>query len=165
MPQTKPQPSEVALETKTVLIPRIVQMYPQLTSSMAYPDTKTMQASVNKSKRKLLVAVIEGDPVDIALDWHDSNRGGDLQEYASGITGSPIPIVCAANEKRAGGDWETNVVAPEECLSRRSTLVKVLSTPCETSNNESHYPMDARSGIYSPSVGKVITIVPIDRID
>ena len=162
MPRTKPKPSEIALQNKTDFIPPIVARYPQLIRSIVYPDTKDLRVSEDKSrKRKLRIAMVEGDLVDVALSWHDSNCSSGLVEDAPGIIGSSIPIVCAANDNRAGGEWETNIVAPEECLSRRSTLVQALTTPYETSYDKSPYPMNARSGIYSPSVGIVITLAPV----
>jgi len=43
-------------------------------------------------------AVLEGDPVDIALDWAAS-------EDAPGS----VPVISMANEHRAGGDWESGL--------------------------------------------------------
>lgn len=53
----------------------------------------------------LPVAMIEGDPVDVALDWART-----LQ-----IPGQPpplVPIVNMANDKRPGGDWEASSFSP-----------------------------------------------------
>ena len=157
MPQTKSKPSEIAAEAKRLYIPHIIQTCPQFPArSMAYSDTtKTRVSAKSGKKRKLLVAVIEGDPVDVALEWHDSN----CRETPTGstskstIAGSSIPVVCMANERRPGGEWESSTIAPEECLCRRSTLVQALATPTAASSSGPHYPMRATGGIYSPSVG------------
>ena len=157
MPQTKSKPSEIAAEAKRLYIPHVIQTYPQFPArSMAYSDTTKLRISSSAEYiRKLRVAVIDGDPVDVALDWHDSN----CKETPTGsigkstIAGASIPVVCMANERRAGGEWESSTIAPEECLCRRSTLVQALTTPCASSNHGPHYPMRTTSGIYSPSVG------------
>ena len=155
MPQTKSKPSEIAAEAKRLYIPHIIQTYPQFPArSTAFADTTKLRISPNIGlKRKLRIAVIEGDPVDVALDWHDSNCKDD-PTGSTDIAGSSIPIVCMANEKRAGGEWESSTIAPEECLCRRSTLVQALTTPCSASTHVPHYPMRTTSGIYSPSVGE-----------
>lgn len=158
MPQTKSKPSEIAGEAKRLYIPHIIQTCPQFPArSMAYPDTTKMRLPSNAgTRRKLRIAIIEGDPVDVALDWHDSNcRDTPTGSTAkSNIAGASIPVVCMANEKRAGGEWESSTMAPEECLCRRSTLVQALTNPSAASNSGPHYPMRTTSGIYSPSVGK-----------
>ena len=158
MPQTKSKPSEIAAEAKRLYIPHILQTYPQFPArSTAYPDTAKLRIPSNQNaQRKLRIAVIEGDPVDVALDWHDSNcretTDGSIDK--SSIAGGSIPVVCMANEKRAGGEWESSTIAPEECLCRRSTLVQALATPSAPSNYGPHYPMRTTSGIYSPSIGE-----------
>jgi hypothetical protein len=48
-----------------------------------------------------------GDPVNNAIGWAHS-------------LGEQVPFICAANEKRPGGDWETGVVGYE--VSRRPPL-------------------------------------------
>lgn len=39
--------------------------------------------------------IIEGDPVDVALDWANKNKKR-----------GEVPVISMANEKRPGGDWE-----------------------------------------------------------
>lgn len=39
------------------------------------------------------MAFYDQDPIDLALNWA---AGGD-----------PVPVIMPANEKRAGGDWES----------------------------------------------------------
>ncbi len=41
--------------------------------------------------------MIEGDPVDVALSWATTNE----QE-------GEIPVISMANDKKAGGDWESS---------------------------------------------------------
>ena len=69
-------------------------------------------------------------------------------------TGCAIPFICAANDKRPGGDWETGVVGYEERLCRRSTLAACLATPADGSPANSHYPLPICAGILSQHVGQ-----------
>jgi hypothetical protein len=85
--------------------------------------------------------VQSGDPVDIALSWAKA-------------TGNVIPVICAANDKRAGGDWETGVQGYEERLCRRSTLASCLGTPAPGSTTPNNFPIPSAGGIYSSNVGK-----------
>jgi len=101
------------------------------------------------------VAVIEGDPVDVALDWHAANSKDPASSKVTSVAkGGSIPVVSMANEKRAGGDWESGLIAPEECLCRRSNLAKVLTIPGQSSAQVPHYPIRTTGGIYSPNVGQ-----------
>ena len=63
-------------------------------------------------------------------------------------------VVNVANEKRAGGDWESGLIAPEECFARRSNLVHALTMPwnAQLGREENFYPIPQRGGIYSPEV-------------
>ena len=105
------------------------------------------------------MAVIDGDPIDVALDWHESNTKDHASNRTSSFAkqGGSIPVVSMANDKRAGGDWESGLIAPEECLCRRSNLAKALTTPSQTSAHVPHYPIRPTGGIYSPYVGKSAT--------
>lgn len=102
------------------------------------------------------IAVIDGDPVDVALDWYEYEvnsppKSGNVH-YDKGAL--RIPVVNMANEKRAGGDWESGLLAPEENLCRRSNLVHCLMTPWSSSMPTPNYPIPTRGGIYSPNVGE-----------
>ena len=155
MPQAKSKPSDIAAEAKRLYIPHIAHTYPHFPArSIAYLESPKPRESLRLGK-KLRVAVIEGDPVDVALDWHDSNCRESAAGNTSGaiIAGSSIPVVSMANEKRAGGDWESGLIAPEECLCRRSTLSQALTTPSSSTAKVPHYPIRTTGGIYSPSVG------------
>ncbi|EON68913.1 hypothetical protein W97_08171 [Coniosporium apollinis CBS 100218] len=150
MPQSRPKPSEIAAEAKKTYIPyieRAMRQYPA--RSILYPDSSLMRVKGStRPSQRLRVAVIDGDPVDVALDWYRHNTKDGLPSPPT----SQIPVVNMANEKRAGGDWESGLMAPEECLARRSNLVHTLVTPWDYSNATPHYPMPQRGGIYSPHV-------------
>ncbi|MCJ1392415.1 hypothetical protein MMC18_005282 [Xylographa bjoerkii] len=158
MPTLKPKPSEIAAEAKRTYIPYIEQHYPQYPSkSFLHLDSSLMRLSPGKSspQRRLRVAVINGDPIDVALDWHDYDRGTSAREGASsrhGQEATPIPVVNMANEKRPGGDWESGVLAPEENMCRRSNLVHCLNSTWTASLGSSNYPIPTTGGIYSPYV-------------
>lgn len=158
MPQAKSKPSDIASEAKKTYTPYIQSHFPQWPSvSVSYPDSSKIRLNCRAgAARKLRVAVIDGDPVDVALDWHDTNsRDSAYSKATNGAKQSgSIPIISMANEKRAGGDWESGLIAPEECLCRRSNLAKVLNTPSQSSGQVPHYPIRTTGGIYSPHVGK-----------
>lgn len=80
-----------------------------------------------------------GDPVDFTIGWKERVQ-------------TRIPFICAANDKRAGGDWETGVVGYEERFCRRSTLSAALSTPGPGSQVDCNYPIPSEGGIYSEFV-------------
>lgn len=88
---------------------------------------------------------MEGDPVNYALGWYQSAANPNVKK---------IPVVNVANEKRAGGDWESGLIAPEECFARRSNLVHALTMPwnAQLGREENFYPIPQRGGIYSPEV-------------
>lgn len=155
MPQAKAKPSEIASEAKKTYTPHIQAQYPQFPpTSISYPDSSKLRlTSPAGSANKLRVAVIEGDPVDVALGWHDSNMEENGATRDIRKQAAAIPVVNMANEKRAGGDWESGLIAPEECLCRRSNLAKVLTTPTNLSGQVPHYPIRTTGGIYSPHVG------------
>ena len=161
MPQAKSKPSEIAAEAKRLYIPHVAHTCPQFPArSILYPDSSKLRNELkctsHHTQKRLRVAVIDGDPVDVALDWHDSNcrdsAAGSTSK--SNIAGSSIPVVNMANEKRAGGDWESGLIAPEECLCRRSTLAQALVAPYSSSPKVAHYPLRTTGGIYSPSIGR-----------
>lgn len=168
MPQIKPKPSDIAAEAKKTYIPYIEQRMPQFPAkSYLHAEPKSLSLDSDKRKEKRLrVAVIDGDPVDVALGWSDSNVRTSEQENQHGLgrEAARIPLVSMANEKRAGGDWESGLMAPEECLCRRSNLVHALTTPWTASAQSCHYPIPTKGGIYSPHVGGLIfSTVPYYR--
>ena len=159
MRQTKLKPSDIAAEAKRTYIPYIDQKLPQFPSkSLLHPDTSKLNLSEfeKSSSKRPRVAVIDGDPVDVALDWHEYNSRSGFQNNDTGYEQAnvSIPVVNMANEKRAGGDWESGLIAPEENLCRRSNLVHCLTTPWSTSAQDLNYPIPTKGGIYSPNVGE-----------
>lgn len=90
-----------------------------------------------------ILGIHSDDPVDLATSWSARNNN------------TRVAFICAANEKRPGGDWETGVVGYEERLCRRSTLSATIATPGPASYvTGSHYPLPWAGGIYSDRVGK-----------
>lgn len=67
-----------------------------------------------------------------------------------------VAFICAANEKRPGGDWETGVVGYEERLCRRSNLSSHLANSKET-----NYPIPDLGGLLSDPVGKLYHPPPL----
>ncbi|KAK0747272.1 hypothetical protein B0T21DRAFT_279761 [Apiosordaria backusii] len=143
--KSKPKPSEVASEAKRVYIPYIREHYASRwpTCSIIYAQPL---AQISFIERPLDLSpptfyVRTGDPVNTALEWISS-------------AGCQVPFICAANDKRPGGDWETNAVGYEERLCRRSTLAACLATPAEGSPVTSYYNFSLPNcaGILSPSV-------------
>ncbi|KAF2704350.1 hypothetical protein K504DRAFT_390642 [Pleomassaria siparia CBS 279.74] len=148
MPPPRPKPSEIAAEAKRIYMPHIQRHYIQTpVTSYLYDDGAAIKINPDKqSQQRLRVAVVEGDPVDYALGWFQYASA----DRSSGHAVKKIPVVNMANEKRAGGDWESGLMAPEECFARRSNLVHALTMPWNAPNN--FYPLPQRGGIYSPDV-------------
>lgn len=89
--------------------------------------------------------------MDIALGW----------QRDSGVF---IPVICAANDKRPGGDWETGVQGYEERLCRRSSLAATLATPAPDGAHSCNFPIPSTGGIYSPCVGKSYVLLCISSL-
>lgn len=85
------------------------------------------------------------------------------QSEAMGGPRVRIPFICAANERRPGGDWETGCVGYEEKLCRRSNLSATLNTPWPNSPEPNNYPIPSQGGILSDAV--VVCRGPHDRYD
>ncbi|KAF2730263.1 hypothetical protein EJ04DRAFT_474116, partial [Polyplosphaeria fusca] len=149
MPQSRPKPSEIAAEAKRIYLPHVWRHYiKSAVTSYSYPDASVIKISPEKrSQQRLRVAVVLGDPVDYALGWHQYASADASTDHAI----KRIPVVNMANEKRAGGDWESGLMAPEECFARRSNLVHALTMPWDQQAN-SFYPIPQRGGVYSPEV-------------
>jgi uncharacterized protein (TIGR02452 family) len=73
-----------------------------------------------------------------------------------------IPFLCAAHEKRPGGDWETGTSGYEEKLCRRSNLSATLATPWPNTV-ATNYPIPSSGGILSKTV--LVCRGPHDRYD
>ncbi|KAM7187437.1 hypothetical protein V8F33_011253 [Rhypophila sp. PSN 637] len=150
---SKPKPSEVASETKKYYIPLIKKLDHFQVHSYAFPQPLAQcvfnDRPVDLSPPKFYVN--QGDPVDCALNWATQENGR-------------IPFICAANDKRAGGDWETGVLGYEERLCRRSTLAYNLVTPGPGSaGGIEHYPIPTYGAIVSNDV--VVFRGPHDRYE
>jgi Uncharacterized protein conserved in bacteria (DUF2263) len=155
MPPAKPRPAEVAAQAKKTYIPFIEQNYPQWPpGSYLYEDANPYRVPPGTGKEgRLRVAVIDGEPVDVTLDWFNYN-------YRTSGNATRIPVVNMANDKRPGGDWESGLMAPEENFCRRSNLYHSLTT---STSGRSHYQhgnppytqlgIPPLGGIYSPCVG------------
>jgi hypothetical protein len=161
MPQSKTKPSDVAQEAKKHYLQSVKKRKPGwLMGSILCPDTSSMEIAQKTSPwARPRVTVERCDPVDCAINWND--HSAECNE--KGIAARRIVLVNMANEKRAGGDWESGLQAPEECFARRSTLVHALTHTYEDPYQENayqqyppaskFYPIPQTGGIYSHSVG------------
>ncbi|KAI0129081.1 hypothetical protein BJ170DRAFT_359159 [Xylariales sp. AK1849] len=144
MPSSKVKPSEVAASVKKNEIPLIKARYADRWPTYSYLYQQPTEQIVltrpdNQGLPPPAFSIHVADPADFTTNWESE-------------TGDRIPFVCAANDKRPGGDWETGVVGYEERLCRRSTLSATLSTPGPGSLIESNYPIPSEGGIISEFV-------------
>ncbi|KAI2603600.1 uncharacterized protein GGS25DRAFT_528717 [Hypoxylon fragiforme] len=145
MPSSKPKPSEVAAETKRHYIPVIRRDYAHQWPTHSYLFQQPLeQIHLPSSMTGFAPSppefyICPGDPVDFTINWKNK-------------VNIRIPFICAANDKRPGGDWETGVVGYEERLCRRSTLSATLNTPGPGSEVDSNYPIPSEGGVYSAYV-------------
>ncbi|EHK23428.1 uncharacterized protein TRIVIDRAFT_64127 [Trichoderma virens Gv29-8] len=150
---SKVRPSDVAADTKRNFIPlvkaKFSERYPPYSILYRQP---TLQLDIPRRKtstRPPVFRVEYGDPVMRAIYY------AAMDTESSVAAGGPrirIPFICAANERRPGGDWETGCSGYEERLCRRSNLSATLSTPWPTMGEASHYPIPTPGGILSDSV-------------
>ncbi|KAF2641407.1 hypothetical protein P280DRAFT_312194 [Massarina eburnea CBS 473.64] len=151
MSPSKSKPSEIAAEAKRRWLPYIWSNFVKTaTTSYLYPESAAIKISPDRrSHQRIRVAVLEGDPVNHALGWYQTATQDPAHRNCK-----RIPVVNTANEKRAGGDWESGLMAPEECFARRSNLVQALTMPwnAQIGREETFYPIPQRGGIYSPEV-------------
>ncbi|PHH80276.1 hypothetical protein CDD82_1878 [Ophiocordyceps australis] len=160
------KPSEVAAETKRYLIPMIREHYIR---THAHPPFSTLydnplsQLCIHRripGTRPPIFYFVADDPVSTALSYAAKDT------WASQANGGPrihVPFICAANERRPGGDWETGCAGYEEKLCRRSNLSAILSTPKPGSKLPTHYPIPLDGAVFSNSV--VVGRGPHDRYD
>ena len=154
MPQPKLKPSEVATEAKKKYFPYISRIMPQYPlRTYLHPDSCLIPvAKERRSRQRTRVAIIDGDPVDVAIDWYETL----IRDDPNDTTLQSVPIINMANEKRPGGDWESGLIAPEECLARRSTLMAALLSSWNLSNSvQPYHPLPPSGGLYSPHIGKI----------
>ncbi|KAK2590201.1 hypothetical protein QQS21_012117 [Conoideocrella luteorostrata] len=147
------KPSEVAADTKRNFIP-IVQskygdMFPPYSMLYSQPTKHLEIQRHNLSTRPPVIRIEAGDPVMAAISY------ASVDSQASEAVGGPrvrIPFICAANERRPGGDWETGCSGYEEKLCRRSNLSATLSSPWPHTQVNSNYPIPSTGGILSDAV-------------
>ncbi|RDA91847.1 hypothetical protein CP533_3687 [Ophiocordyceps camponoti-saundersi (nom. inval.)] len=155
------RPADVAAETKRNFIPLInsqhAHEFPPYSVLYRRPAEELDIRRLVPTTRPPVFRFVAGDPVMAA----DSYSLSDSQ--AAGGRRIRVPFICAANERRAGGDWETGCSGYEEKLCRRSNLSATLTTPDPTSGEENNYPIPSGGGILSDSV--VVWRGPHDRYD
>lgn len=158
------KPSEIASDTKRNFIPLLKQCYadrfPPYSILYRQPCQQLPVSRRTLSTRAPFFRVEHGDPVMRAIYY----AAMDSQESES--RGGPrirIPVICGANERRPGGDWETGSTGYEEKLCRRSNLSATLATPHPQTGEETHYPIPLTGGIFSDAV--VVCRGPHDRYD
>ena len=112
------------------------------------------------STRPPTFIVESSDPVSRAIHC------GGAETQASEAVGGPrirIPFICAANDRRPGGDWETGCSGYEEKLCRRSNLSATLANPWPGLGEPSNYPIPSEGGILSDTV--VVCRGPAERYE
>ena len=156
MPASKLKVSEIASEAKRKYLPWLEKNFPDFPArctAHAQPEHVTEAFRKGRGPKKLRVAVIAGDAVDVALDWNESQANGESSMSKSSSSGKRVCLILPVDEQRPGGDWESGAVAPEENLARRSNLVNCLKRPTTSTPS---YPIPVKGGLYSPKVGKSI---------
>ncbi|KAF7548873.1 hypothetical protein G7046_g8520 [Stylonectria norvegica] len=157
------RPSEIAADTKRNFIPMVKKNYAEIFPPYSYLYRQPLaQLSIQRqpSTRPPVFRMEMGDPVMKALAY------AAMDTQASEAAGGPrvrVPFICAANERRPGGDWETGCVGYEEKLCRRSNLSATLNSPWPNSPEVANYPIPSQGGILSDSV--VVCRGPHDRYD
>lgn len=109
--KSKPKASEVAADTRRNYIPLIKNNYAHIykTCSILYAHPLTdlsLHGFPQHYSRMPSFFVRHGDPVTAAIDWAYQMFGEIGQPVA-------VPLICSANDKRPGGDWETGVAGSE----------------------------------------------------
>lgn len=148
----RPRPSEVASDTKRNFIPLVKAHYGDVFPpySMLYqrPTEQLPLARRTLSTRPPIFHLEAGDPVTQALLHAAVDSDGSEMSGGSRVR---VPFICAANEHRPGGDWETGCSGYEEKLCRRSNLSATLSSPWPDTH-QSNYPIPSRGAILSDHV-------------
>ncbi|KAL6870417.1 hypothetical protein J3F83DRAFT_760920 [Trichoderma novae-zelandiae] len=161
---SKVRPSDVAADTKRNFIPLVkanyAEMFPPYSVLYRQPTAQLDVPRRKPSTRPPMFRVEYGDPVMRAIYY------AAMETETSEAAGGPrvrIPFICAANDRRPGGDWETGCSGYEEKLCRRSNLSATLSTPWPTMGEASNYPIPSGGGILSDSV--VVSRGPHERYE
>lgn len=158
------KPSEVAADTKRNFIPLLNASYadnfPPYSILYRQPCLQLPVTRRGQSTRPPFFRVEHGDPVMRALYYAAMDTQTSEESGGHRIR---IPFICAANERRPGGDWETGSTGYEEKLCRRSNLSATLATPLPQTGEESNYPIPLTGGIFSDAV--VVCRGPHDRYE
>ncbi|ODA79091.1 hypothetical protein RJ55_04682 [Drechmeria coniospora] len=147
------RPIEVAADTKRNFIPTVkanyAEMFPPYSILYRQPTAQLAISRRTLSTRPPAFHFVAEDPIMTAISY------GAVDSHASESAGGPrirVPFLCAANERRPGGDWETGCSVYEETLCRRSNLSATLSTPWPSTGETSNYPIPSTGGILSDCV-------------
>lgn len=143
------KPSEVAADTKRHFIPMVNANYAEMFPPYSILYQQPAELAIirrNLSTNPPVFRIEAGDPVMIAIN----HAAADSQTTEGSRV--RIPFICAANERRPGGDWETGCSGYEEKLCRRSNLSATLSSPWPNTQVPSNYPIPSTGGILSDAV-------------
>lgn len=150
--RTKPRPSDVAADTKRNFIPMVKAQYGEIFPPFSWlyrqPSNLPIQRKTTSVQPPQFIFEA-ADPVTRAITY------GHAESQTSEGAGGPrirLPFICAANERRPGGDWETACSGYEERLCRRSNLSATLATPWPESGLGSYYPLPSDGVILSEHV-------------
>lgn len=158
------KPAEVAADTKRNFIPMLNASYadsfPPYSVLYRQPCQQLPIPRRNISTSPPVFRVETGDPVMQAIYYASVDT---QRSEASGGPRVRIPFLCAANERRPGGDWETGSNGYEEKLCRRSNLSATLAAPLPQTGEETNYPIPIGGGIFSDAV--VVCRGPHDRYE
>lgn len=150
---SKPRPSEIAADTKRNFIPLISAKYadtfPPYSTLYSQPVLELSIKRYSTSTQPPIFVVESGDPAMKAIEYSHRDTENSLSAGGARIR---VPLICTANERRPGGDWETGSHTYEERLCRRSNLAATLNSPWPTRRNESNYPIPSTGGILSDAV-------------
>ncbi|KAK0384563.1 hypothetical protein NLU13_8649 [Sarocladium strictum] len=149
---SRPRPSEIAADTKRNFIPLIKanysELYPPYSVYYESPLEDLVIPRRTLSTRPPAFSVEAGDPVMRAIYCGTSDTQTSQLAGGSKVR---VPFICAANERRPGGDWETGASGYEEKLCRRSNLAATLSSPWPNTT-PCNYPIPSKGGLLSDSV-------------
>jgi hypothetical protein len=150
-----PRPSEIASENKRYYAQWATTHMSQqslIPGSLFYPDSAAINLTEPPDSQRPYpsVTVMEGDAIDVAINWQDDTMPQAKQEDRE----NRMLVVNMANDKKPGGDWESGTIGPEECFARRSNLAQQLRTQWYTFEaTNAHYPIPPRGGLYTLNTG------------
>jgi hypothetical protein len=157
-----PRPSEIASENKRYYAQSVTNLMSSqrlIPGSLFYADSAAINLTTpqDDSRPYPSVTVMEGDAVDVAINWQDETTPDPKQEDRE----HRMLVVNMANDKKPGGDWESGTIGPEECFARRSNLAQQLRTQWYTWDaTTAHYPIPPRGGLYTLNTGSLSLFRP-----